>query len=248
MNFKSIGFKAVIATAIVASSAVAIAPAQAGDIRNKKLSFLGTSVLQKNNGAIGTTSILNFAEKFVGDTSGIKNYSTKNGTGTLALNNDPVFGIGDFIFKDLNLTKTSATTWSLLGAVGGPNGTVTNFISGLSSGVTYSLNSFGLTKLSDGSFKAVLDGIFSGNIGDVDGSITFQSGLTKVDNSVDLSKPKKKGSKLFLANTSGSSFSGDTTAIPTPALIPGLLGLGVAALRKRKSEESEVEAAETAKA
>ena len=39
-----------------------------------------------------------------------------------------------------------------------------------------------------------------------------------------------------------------TTPIPTPALIPGLIGLGFAALRKRKSEESEVEAAETAKA
>jgi len=38
------------------------------------------------------------------------------------------------------------------------------------------------------------------------------------------------------------------TPVPTPALLPGLVGLGIAALRKRKSEEIEVETAETAKA
>ena len=31
-------------------------------------------------------------------------------------------------------------------------------------------------------------------------------------------------------------------AIPTPALLPGLIGLGLGALRKRKSEEVETEA------
>lgn len=35
--------------------------------------------------------------------------------------------------------------------------------------------------------------------------------------------------------------AGGSTAVPTPALLPGLLGLGVAALRKRKSEGSETE-------
>lgn len=33
--------------------------------------------------------------------------------------------------------------------------------------------------------------------------------------------------------------NGDTTPIPTPALLPGLLGMGVAALRKRKGEATE---------
>lgn len=32
-------------------------------------------------------------------------------------------------------------------------------------------------------------------------------------------------------------FSGTFTAVPTPALLPGLVGMGVAALRKRRSEE-----------
>lgn len=35
------------------------------------------------------------------------------------------------------------------------------------------------------------------------------------------------------------SIEDDTTPIPTPALLPGLLGMGIAAWRKRKNEESE---------
>ena len=35
------------------------------------------------------------------------------------------------------------------------------------------------------------------------------------------------------------SLSDQSTAIPTPALLPGLIGLGVAALRKRKAEAAE---------
>ncbi|MBD2260587.1 PTPA-CTERM sorting domain-containing protein [Pseudanabaena sp. FACHB-2040] len=37
-----------------------------------------------------------------------------------------------------------------------------------------------------------------------------------------------------------NTFTGDFTAVPTPALLPGLIGMGVAALRKRKegSEDS----------
>ena len=53
-------------------------------------------------------------------------------------------------------------------------------------------------------------------------------------------------SRLF-TNLSGTTSNGtsalvtefNTTAIPTPALLPGLIGLGVAALRKRKAEAAE---------
>ena len=241
MNFKSLGFKAAIATAVVASSAVAIAPAEAASIQNKTLSFSGASVLLQNDGPVGSTSIFNFAENIAGDNN---NYSTNTGTGQLAFNSNPAFGTGSFIFKDLRLTKTSAITWSLLGAVGDPNGTVTKFISGLSSGITYSLKSFNLNEQIDGSFKAVLHGFFSpGKIGDKNSSITSQESLTDIIFA--------NGKDGILDDTSGSSFSGNITAtipVPTPALLPGLLGLGVSALRKRKSEESDVEAAETVKA
>ncbi|MBD2081294.1 PTPA-CTERM sorting domain-containing protein [Leptolyngbya sp. FACHB-17] len=48
------------------------------------------------------------------------------------------------------------------------------------------------------------------------------------------------------ANAPGfASFSGSITAVPTPALLPSLIGFGVAALRKRKGEAvTEVETAE----
>ena len=145
------------------------------------------------------------------------------------------------------MKKESATTWSLLGAVGAGNGDVINFISGLSSGITYSLKSFILTKQVDNSFKAVLDGFFNpGNIGDVnnsENSIIAKASLTTFTFST---INHKKTNRLL--DTSGSPFSGTITAVPTPVLLPGLLSLGVAALRKRKSEESDVEAAETAKA
>ncbi len=35
--------------------------------------------------------------------------------------------------------------------------------------------------------------------------------------------------------------TGNTTGVPTPALLPGLIGLGVGLLRKRKAKEAEVD-------
>jgi len=37
----------------------------------------------------------------------------------------------------------------------------------------------------------------------------------------------------------GTPYTAPPTAVPTPALLPGLIGLGVAALRKRKAEEAD---------
>ena len=246
MNFKSIGFKAAIATAVVASSAIAISPAQAGDIRNKTLSFTGSSVILKNN-------VFNFADETALGTS--DNYSTNTGTGRLSGTSALAFGTGTLIFKDLRLAGNPTSGWKLLGAVGGSDGPVADFITGLSTGIKYTLNTFKLTKITGIDpitgkklppvYQALLGGVFNpGAIGDKDGSsITSQRYLTRLIFKDDYNK--KKG---ILEDTSGSSFSGDITAVPTPALLPGLLSLGVAALRKRKTEESDVEAAETAKA
>ena len=46
-------------------------------------------------------------------------------------------------------------------------------------------------------------------------------------------------------STAISSFSISATAVPTPALLPGLIGMGVAAIRKRKDESKITEAVET---
>lgn len=50
--------------------------------------------------------------------------------------------------------------------------------------------------------------------------------------------------KNVSGNSSGLSLDnvfvhGDVTSVPTPALLPGLVGMGIAALRKRKQQEAE---------
>ncbi len=56
-------------------------------------------------------------------------------------------------------------------------------------------------------------------------------------------------SKLSFSNAGGDNIGAildnvNVTAVPTPALLPGLIGMGVAALRKRKGEGAEAETAE----
>jgi hypothetical protein len=47
-------------------------------------------------------------------------------------------------------------------------------------------------------------------------------------------------SRLLAGNSVRTTYSGNLTAVPTPALLPGLLGMGAAAVRKkRKGENSE---------
>ena len=72
-------------------------------------------------------------------------------------------------------------------------------------------------------------GTFSNSVEDIVGSGT----LTTV---VDFNKKGQDAPSAF-SGTFGA------TSVPTPALLPGLVGMGVAALRKRKSEEETVEEA-----
>jgi hypothetical protein len=46
-------------------------------------------------------------------------------------------------------------------------------------------------------------------------------------------------SQLDVTGTNPSSYSITITAVPTPALLPGLVGFGIAAFRKRKSQAIE---------
>ncbi len=122
-----------------------------------------------------------------------------------------------FQISDLILNGTS-TPWNLNSVVVPP------FLSGLGivpNGGSFNLTSFSLTQLSNDFFGGVFTGIFANGTA---GTGTFTS-----------------QSANFL--TVGTSYSAaiDYVAVPTPALLPGLLGLGVAALRKRKGEGSEAE-------
>lgn len=160
------------------------------------------------------TSLLNFSS--YGDTS--------FGTATVADAADDVFGLGGEAFSvgDLTLTNTSATTWELT------TGSVDSWLSGLPNGLGFILEQFVLQNVTVTAgpttiplYVAFISGFFTPSGLGGDGSLTSQGSLVL---------------------GSGSSFSADITAVPTPALLPGLIGLGVAALRKREQAGAEEEA------
>jgi hypothetical protein len=136
---------------------------------------------------------------------------------TLVSSPSPAFGTngGSLSFADLSLTGTSGGPW-----IGGP---LNDFITGFGAAGNFDLTSFTLTQtIFNGTpfFLGNFAGIFDGT--NVAATGTFDtSGLA------------------FL--TTGKTFSGEIIPVPTPALLPGLVGLGVAALRKRKGEGAEKE-------
>ena len=90
-------------------------------------------------------------------------------------------------------------------------GSPVSWISGLLGGRTFSLTSFDLSDAGAGSFA----GFYTPDVdGPANAVYTTQGGFKSV----------------------GASFSATVTAVPTPALLPGLIALGVGVLRKRKSE------------
>jgi hypothetical protein len=123
----------------------------------------------------------------------------------------------EFPIKDIVLSNLSPVSWSLAAPVN-------NFLTGTPLG-SFNLTKFVLTQENDPGgpfFKGIISGLFSnGNLGS--GSFSSQS-------------------VNFLGN-GGASYSVtlNSTPVPTPALLPGLVGLGVAALRKRKGEGAEKE-------
>lgn len=218
MKFNSFSFSAAVVTAVVAGSALTTSPAQAFDIYSRTLSFGAGKAAMNGNNSVTT---LDFFDKTAGA-------GTPTGTAFIAIGSDSEFGavLKELTFKDLSLEKTSITTWSLFG------GQVNDFISGMDNGIKFTLTAFNLTKSTNG-FLADIDGFFTAppkfpSVAAA-GGLSTQSGLTKL---------VFTGSDL-IETKSGSSFSGDITAVPTPALLPGLLGLGVAALRKRKTAATE---------
>lgn len=159
------------------------------------------------------TSLLNF--------SSFSN--TTAGTVTIADVSADVFGTAgtSFSIGDLALTKTNDTKWELT------TGLVDNWLSGLANGVGFTLEQFVLerTSVTVGpatvpQYVAFVSGFFTPSGLGGDGSLTAQGGLV----------------------LGGSSFSSDITAVPTPALLPGLIGLGAAALRKREQDTADDEA------
>jgi hypothetical protein len=115
--------------------------------------------------------------------------------------------------RDLQLTR-SGNTWTLAG-------TPVPWFLRLTNGVEYDLDTFTLTR-TPGPF-------FTGNFF---GTFFDPSDDTSIGGEGLFSSQGRE----FLSET-GTTFSANITVVPTPALLPGLLGLGIAALRKRKRQE-----------
>ena len=225
MNFKKIGLSAAIAAATIAAGLATTAPAEAALIK-------GSTVTLKNNiqgGALKIDPTNTGGIKF--DFFGARNAQAQpiaanqgvtvvSGTGDfLATNSNPIARI-----KDLNLASTLNPNLFKLGAL-------SNFLTGLDAkpsitNLNFDLASFVYNKSTGiGRFKGTFTG---GQVGL--GTFTLGSAILK-----------PVGSPAVLNDF---NYSLSLTAVPTPALLPGLLGLGAAALRKRKGEAAEAETAE----
>jgi hypothetical protein len=211
MNFNAFGIKVTMTAALVAGvTAIGSMPAQAAIIAGDTFSFSGSAKLLDEMAA--TTTLDFFSAR--ADEEGIVAEASDVGVD------------GDrFALQDIPLMRNSSTTWSLSG---GPLTWIN--ASGL---VTYTLQSFELIKMFDASpvpkvtgFAAVIDGFFSpDNLSTVDGYFSSQPNLAKRING------KLKGDSF-----SASLTAGETVPVPTPALLPGLIGLGATAWRKRQSK------------
>jgi hypothetical protein len=115
-----------------------------------------------------------------------------------------------FQIQDLTLTKV-ATGWQYFNATGLDWFNL--------AGVTYKLTSFDLWQTASGGFEAAIDGMFS-----PDNLVTDNGAFS---------------SQKRFASLKGTTFSAELTAgdvaVPTPALLPGLIGLGATIVRKRRT-------------
>jgi hypothetical protein len=153
----------------------------------------------------------------VGGTTSTLNFSPFNSTGGVAIDVNTFTSVP---VLDILLTNTGANSWSL-----SPS-SVPGFLTGSALG-SFTLTQFDLVRTPNvdpllTQFDAIVKGVFG------DGSV---------------------GSGTFSTESNGFIGAGGTayslnltsTPVPTPALLPGLVGLGVAALRKRKGEGAEKE-------
>lgn len=224
MNFKSIGLKAAVAAAVVAGSTFAVAPSQAATFGS--VTFGGQNELKSVKGDKNThiaTIVFN---------DGVLNINAGSGSFSSF-----VGGTATFISKTVETNQTNL------------NNFITFKTADLSKTITFNLTAFldpAYTEIgseldfknpkpdTNGQFQARISGFLNPGASPVDdknsGFNTF-----KFDSQVD-------------AFTNVTSIKLATTPIPTPALLPGLIGMGIAAIRKRKSEEIDVEEAETVKA
>lgn len=176
------------------------------------LTITGGSILDLGGRAKFNTGTGNLDFK-TGGLSGA--YGSPTGNATVSTFS-PVFGAEGTIaiLKDLNLAPDGSNAWTL-------SSSISQFIS-LPNGIKFRLDTFDLN-FKDNDWFASLTGEFDEGVDNViGGSGTFDPNKDK-----DFTK------------IGGTSYSLEVEAVPTPALLPGLIGIGLTALRKRNKSEAE---------
>lgn len=211
MDLKSIGTKAFIAAAILAGSALITLPAQAFTIKAGDL-IINAGRARFNAPADGVGSFkLNFRD---GNTN---LYATSTGRASVAdADDEDLIGTNNVVLQDLTFVSVGVNKW-----LSGPKA---SFFSINSGAVKFDLTEFILT------FDP--NSAEDGWLGQLTGNLTSENSLPAIGEFDPVND-------IAFTRNEGSAYAYTTTAIPTPALIPGLVGLGVAALRKRKYEASE---------
>jgi hypothetical protein len=222
-NFKKACFGAATMAVIATGSAMTASSAQALSFGDR-LNFSGEARLETTaacSGGIGDVCLNFDYNTFAGSTD----YATADGRSVVGASSTfPAFGVGGTTIelKDLSLVNNGVNQWKLAASVidflaipGPPN-------------VKFTLDTFVLTRTP------------GGVVGD-DWLASF-SGIFTSPNSVNgVGRFTTQGLFVFAPqNLNGTTYSATLVAVPTPALLPGLLGLGAAAWRKRKSEEEAV--------
>lgn len=219
MNFKPM-LVGVAAVAALTAPALVTAPAQAANIASGSVLNLNSTGLTGG----GVRRVGNTLDFFSATLPAIPPFFAGGsvGQGTAIAASTGTFANSNFIslpeIKDLALAPSGGTFNS---------GFVSNFLTGINfltgGSASFDLTNFVYNAASGG---ADITGIFKSGSDSFFGSGTFTSQL----------------GSLTVGNGPSSyslSLTANPTPIPTPALLPGLIGLGVAALRKRKAEAVE---------
>ncbi|KAM3112589.1 PTPA-CTERM sorting domain-containing protein [Phormidesmis sp. 146-33] len=220
MNLKQTFFAAAAVAATVTVGTVAVSPAQAASISP------GSTINLSSPGVTGGgVTLSGNALNFFSLTNPLNNAISGQGIGVDGGNTGSFLNanIASVLvsplpsIKDLALTGSAPTLTF--------NGLISNFISGLDlslGGLRTTPVFFDLTQFiyNTGNGDATVAGIFRTSTSSIAATGLFTSQLPGVTR---------------------SSYSLSLTAVPTPALLPGLLALGAGVLRKRKQQAVEVE-------
>lgn len=215
MNLKAFQLSAIVATATIASAALASSPAQAAAIANGSTIQFSSSLLLggvQYVGGVASPTGLNFQGLFGGSgfqTGPFSGIGTADTTQSGTPTGSFAGAFGASFLKDINLLAPATA----------------NFLSFTGfSALPFGTTTFSITSVLDPYTANFASGTTSAKFGGF-----FQNGSNLT-----------AGTASFSAQTvAQSSYSLTFQAIPTPALLPGLIALGVGVVRKRKSQAVE---------